>query len=107
MSDLMRNALADKVKRYDEAKRQLAQFPAVCKTAETCKAVQDKAFAFVQEYVLIMTRDGHVDPYLGIKFADEILTLVLGRELRVKLHDLNLSDVVRVVQEIPSKENDK
>ncbi len=107
MSDLMRNALADKVKKYDEAKKLLAGRPDPSADCQLRDKVAARTFAYVQEYVLIMTRDGHVDPYLGIKFADEMLSLVLGREARGRLHDLNLSDLVRVVHEIPAKEDDK
>lgn len=107
MSDVRRNALADKVRKYDEAKKLLAQFPATCRTAEKCQAVQDKVFRFVEEYVLILTRDGTVAPWLGVNFVEEVLTLVLGRELRAKMLDLNLHDLVRVVQEVPAKEDDK
>ncbi len=109
MSDLRRNALADKIKRYDETKKLIAQWNVLASPASNPpgKEILDKAYAFVREYVLILTRDGHVAPYLGMNFVEEILNLVLGKELRARLPDLNLNEVVKVVHEIPAGEGAK
>ena len=96
MSDLRRRALEERLKKYDEVKKLLAGGPV---QSVTDAVIVTKVRGFVDEYVRITLRDGGVAPYLGSQFVEEVLTLVLGHDLRFQLQDLDLSDIVRVVRE--------